>query len=146
MSTPVLDTPLAIDTIAGRVAVGPADVIHAVHGLPGFEACRRFALVSAPELGPFTCLQGLDAPHPAFLTIDPRRVDPAYHCPLSRAERARLGGSETDVLLWLAVVHVDGADMRANLRAPIVVHPGRMTALQLLGADTAYTTAHPLTE
>lgn len=146
MSTPVLDPPLDVDTIAGRFAVGLGDVIHAVQGLPGFEACRRYVLVTTPSLGPFTCLHGLDAPHPSFLTIDPRRVDPGYHCPLSKAERARLGGADSDVLLWLAVVHVDGARMSVNLRAPIVVHPARMTALQLLGADTAYTTSHPLTD
>lgn len=138
--------PLVVETIAGRFQVPAGDVIHAVQGLPGFEACRRYVLVTAPEMAPFTCLHGLDAPEPSFVTVDPRLVVPGYHVALGAAERARLGVAGNEPLLWLAIVHVSDAGTSVNLRAPIVVHPGRMTALQLLGADVPYAAAHPLVE
>ena len=69
--------PLEIDTVTGRVVVPPSDVIQMVQPLPGFEACRRYVLIAAPELAPFTCLHGVDAPHPVFVTVDPHRVDPS---------------------------------------------------------------------
>lgn len=146
MSTAVaaLSTPLDVDTIAGRFAVDPADVITFPHGLPGFEACRRFVLVTAPELAPFTCLHGLDAPAPSFLAIDPRLVQSGYRVTPSGAERSRLGADPDETLLWLSVVRVDGEAMHANLRAPVVVHPRRMVGLQLLGADSPYSTDHPI--
>jgi flagellar assembly factor FliW len=138
--------PLLVDTIAGRFQVPAADVIHAADGLPGFEGCRRYVLVTAPEMAPFTCLHGLDAPAPSFVTIDPRLVVAGYQQPLGAAERARLGVEGDEPLLWLAVVRVAEDGATVNLRAPIVVHPGRMRALQLVGADAPYAAAHPLVE
>ena len=143
MTTAATD-PLEIDTLTGRVVVPPSDVIQIVQPLPGFEACRRYVLLAAPEMAPFTCLHGLDAPHPVFVTIDPRRVDPDYELALGHAERRRLGVEGGEPLLWLAPVLMSDTGATVNLRAPIVVHPARMVALQVLGAESAYTTAHPL--
>lgn len=144
MTTAALTSSIDVDTIAGRFAVDPADVITFPHGVPGFESCRRFVLVTGPALDPFTCLHGLDGPSPSFLALDPHRIDPAYQAAPTGAERHRLGAGAGDTLLWLAVVRVDGDAMHANLRAPIVVHPRRMLGLQLLGADSPYPTDHPI--
>lgn len=136
---------LVVDTIAGRFEVPPGDVIHAVHGLPGFETCRRYVLVTAPEMAPFTCLHGLDDPQPSFVAVDPRLVVPGYRMPLAAGERARLGASgDDDPLLWLALVRVTDAGPTVNLRAPIAIHPGGMRLLQVLGTDATWDDAHPL--
>jgi flagellar assembly factor FliW len=125
--------------------VAAADIVHFAHGVPGFESCRQFVLISAPELLPFTCLHGIDAPEPSFLTLDPRQVVAGYQPPLGAAERTRLAATSDEPLLWLAVVHVDDQGVTANLRAPIVINPRRMVGLQVLGADTAWATDHLLT-
>ncbi|MFN7977172.1 MAG: flagellar assembly protein FliW [Vicinamibacterales bacterium] len=143
MTTATTD-PLEIDTVTGRVVVPPSDLIQMVQPMPGFEACRRYVLIAAPELAPFTCLHGVDTPQPVFVTIDPHLVDPDYHVTLGPAERRRLGAVDDEPLLWLAPVRIDDTGATANLRAPIVVHPARMVALQFLGADSTYSTAHPL--
>lgn len=143
MTTATSD-PLEIDTATGKVVVPPSDVIQMVQPMPGFESCRRYVLIAAPELAPFTCLHGLDAPHPVFVTVDPHLVEPAYQGTLGQAERRRLGVDGDATLLWLAPVRMDETGATANLRAPIVVHPARMVALQILGADSPYATAHPL--
>jgi flagellar assembly factor FliW len=140
-------TPLAeleIATRFGTFTVDHADLVTFAHGLPGFERCRRFVLVSARSLEPFTCLHGIDAPEPSFLTLDPHRVMPGYHTPLDDGDRHRLGVTGGETLLWLAVVHVDDAAARVNLRAPIVINPRRMLGLQVMAADTGYATDHLL--
>lgn len=144
MTTATAAAPIEVETLTGRVQVAPSDVIHMTQGLPGFEACRRYVLIAAPALAPFTCLQGLDAPQPSFITVDPHLVAPDFATTLSPVERRRLGVDADEALLWLAPVSVSDSGSTVNLRAPIVVHPGRMVALQLLGADSPYTTAHPL--
>jgi len=136
--------PLVLATRFGTFPAAPADVVHFAHGLPGFEACRRFVLISAPELAPFACLQGIDAPEPSFLTIDPRQVAAGYDLSPGPAECRRLEATPSDPLLWLAVVHVDDVTITANLRAPIVINPRTMQGLQLIGIDSAWTADHRL--
>ena len=135
---------LEIVTRFGTFTVDPADVVTFAHGLPGFERCRRFVLVSAPSLDPFTCLHGIDAPEPSFLTLDPHRVVSDYHTPLGDGDRHRLGMIAGETLLWLAVVHIDDDSARVNLEAPIVINPRTMVGLQVMAADTAYATDHLL--
>jgi len=145
MMTAAVATPADVETRFGTFPVAPADIVHFATGVPGFEQCRRFVLVTASELAPFTCLHGIDAGGPSFLTIDPRLLVEGYDTPLGAAERARLAVAPSDPLLWLAVVHVDGAAITANLRAPIVINPRRMVGLQIMAAETAYATDHRLT-
>ena len=47
-----------------------AGEIHFPDGLPGFEAARWYVLVVAPDLGPFTMVQGIGEGAPAFLSIE----------------------------------------------------------------------------
>lgn len=137
--------PATVETRFGSFPVAAADVVHFAHGVPGFESCRQFVLISAPELLPFTCLHGIDAPGPSFLTLDPRHIVAGYQSPLGAAERRRLEATPEEPLLWLAIVHVDDLAITANLRAPIVINPRRMLGLQVMGADTAWATDHLLT-
>ncbi len=137
--------PPTVETRFGTFPVAAADVVHFAHGLPGFESCRQFVLISAPELLPFTCLHGIDAPGPSFLALDPRQIAAGYTSPLGAAERSRLEAAADEPLLWLAIVHVDDLAITANLRAPIVINPRRMVGLQVMGADTAWATDHLLT-
>ncbi|MBL8136893.1 MAG: flagellar assembly protein FliW [Acidobacteria bacterium] len=145
MTTATTLPPATVETRFGTFPVAAADIVHFAHGVPGFEACRQFVLISAPELLPFTCLHGLDAPGPSFLTLDPRQIVTGYQAPLSAAERSRLDAAAGESLLWLAIVHVDDLAITANLRAPIVINPRRMIGLQVMGADTAWATEHLLT-
>ena len=46
------------------------DVIAFPSGLPGFEADRRFVLLSAASFEPVQCLQSIDGPSPSFLVVD----------------------------------------------------------------------------
>src|SRR4051812_36180260 len=94
------------DEAAGKPSVVPPHVLDFPAGIPGFETCRRFVLVASPDLAPLSCLQALDTPEPAFLAIDPRRLDPEYDLTVREFDRARLGATSSDALVWLAIVTV----------------------------------------
>lgn len=135
----------SIETRFGSFAGNPRDIVTFVDGIPGFETCRRFLLLSAPSLEPLVCLQGLDETKPAFLAVDPRFVDPEYRCRVDDLQRRRLGASSDTPLLWLAIVRVaEGGEATVNLRAPLVVNAERMRALQLLAGHDEYDTDHRL--
>lgn len=120
-------------------------VVTFADGLPGFERCRQFVLVSSPALQPFAVLQGVDADAPAFVTIDPRLVTDTFAPALDRVTLARLGAQAGETLLWLAIITAgrDGL-ATANLRAPLVINPASMRGIQLISLDSPYRIDHPL--
>jgi flagellar assembly factor FliW len=142
-STDALSPAIPLETRFGRFDVRPDSIIAFPEGLPGFEKCLRFVLLSSEEFAPLWCLQGIDAPEPSFLAVDPLLVMPDYRRELSAADRARVG-DEGD-LAWLALVTV-GDDEKAavNLRAPIVINAARMAGVQVIQPRNRYQINHPL--
>lgn len=138
-------TAMAVETRFGTFQATEQDVIRIPGGVPAFESCTRYVLVGGHDMQPFTCLQGLDAPAPSFLVIDPKLVVSGYSMTLSPMDSRRLDAQSSDSLLWLAIVHVGDDDhATVNLRAPIVVNPRRMVAIQALPHDSAFRHDHPL--
>jgi flagellar assembly factor FliW len=135
-----------VETAFGTFDVSPDEIISFPAGLPGFEECRRFVVLSSRELDPFKCLQSVEGPSASFLAVDPRRVFPDYRCVLSDVDRARLGESGEESLVWLAVVSVLDDKTLVNLRAPIVVNPARMLGYQLMPSNSLYPLRFELTE
>src|ERR1051326_2993416 len=80
------------------------DLIVFDEGLPGFEAVRRYVLVSSPDLDPFTLVQGTGVGAPSFLAIEPRLVDPDYASPLAESDLVRLGADNKTPLQWLVLI------------------------------------------
>jgi flagellar assembly factor FliW len=151
MTTSTLATPpLAsgtgrIETRFGTFEVDPANLIAFAEGLPGFEQNRRFVLLSSEELAPLHVLHAVEGPAASFLAIDPRLVLPAYRAELSAGDRLKLDASEQTTLLWLALVTVDPVHgPSVNLRAPVVINPGRMAGLQVMPRNSLYPLRHPL--
>ena len=134
-----------VDTAFGTFQVAPHDVIEFPAGMPGFEQCRQFVLLSSDELAPFQCLQSVDGPAASFLVIDPRRAPPDYRCALSETDRVRLGGTEDDALLWAAIVTVQAEQTLVNLRAPVVINPSLMVGYQLMPSNSLYPLRFELT-
>ena len=120
------------------------DVIDMVSPLPGFENCRRFVLMAAPEIAPFAQIQGIEGSKPAFLTLPPQAVVAKYDQTLSDVDRERLDVIDQEPLLWLAIIRLDGDRAYANLRAPIVINPRRMIGLQIISEDEQLSIDHPI--
>ena len=120
-------------------------VIEFPDGLPGFEAHRRFVLVSTAALGPFTILQGLGPEAPAFGAVDPRRIVPDYAPALDATDRARLRADDDTPLVWLSLVSIgESGRVTVNLRAPVVINPATLRGIQLVHSGAEYAFDHPL--
>jgi flagellar assembly factor FliW len=115
-------------------------------GIPGFEACRRFILLSSDVIAPLQRLEAIEGPPAAFLGIDPRLVLADYRCRLTDSDMRALGAGADTTLLWFAIIasEPDGT-LVANLRAPIVINPQRMLGRQVLPDDGLYPIRHVLT-
>jgi flagellar assembly factor FliW len=114
-------------------------------GIPGFEACRRFVLLTADSLAPLRRLEAIEGPPAAFLGIDPRLVMDGYRCRLSENDMRALGADADSTLLWFAIISEADGVLSANLRAPIVINPQRMIGRQVLPDDGLYPIRHVLT-
>jgi flagellar assembly factor FliW len=131
--------------VGGKV-VDREDVIAFPEGLPGFEACRGFVLLSSPEMAPLQQLQSVVGPGSSFIGIDPKHVLRSYRYELSAMDRQRLGAKDDGALLWLALVAFGPeGEPTVNLRAPIVINPRTMTGCQLMPHNCLYPLRHPLT-
>jgi flagellar assembly factor FliW len=135
---------MPIETRFGSFPANVEDVVTMADGLPGFESCHRFVIVTASALAPLTCLQGLEGARPSFLALDPRLVIPDYAAMLQPSDRRRLDAQADEALLWLALVQLHDEGGSINLRAPVVINARRMLGLQIIDADSPYATDHPL--
>jgi flagellar assembly factor FliW len=112
-------------------------------GLPGFELCRHFVLLSSMDAAPLQCLMSVDGPPATFLALDPRLVVPDYRCVLAASDHERLGAGDNEPLLWLVLLTINerGAAF-ANLRAPVVINPAGMVGYQVVSQDSLYPLRH----
>jgi len=116
-------------------------------GIPGFESCRRFVIMAAEGATRLRRLHAVDGIGASFLAIDPRLVLEGYRCELSPADRRRLGATDDEPLLWLALVMMeDSGALTVNLRAPIVINPRTMTGQQVLPHECLYPVRHVLVD
>jgi flagellar assembly factor FliW len=139
----VSQSPEVASTLSDQLGVQPQNIVSFPDGLPGFEACRQFAVFSSDESAPLQCLHALDGPKASFIVMDPSDALPNYRCELSAADRSRLGVEQDNELIWLAIVTVsaDGS-ITANLRAPVVINPVRMIGFQVMPYQCVYPLRH----
>ena len=137
---------LPVDQPADDVREGLArNAIAFPDGIPGFEECRRFVLLTSEALAPLQRLESIEGPSAAFLGIDPRLVLPDYRCSLSDNDRQALDADVDTTLLWFAIISESQGVLYANLRAPIVINPQRMIGRQVLPDNGQYPIRHALT-
>ncbi len=131
---------LTVETPFGTFAVRPDEVVTFPDGLPGFEKCRRFVLLSHATHAPLRCLHAIDDPPASFLAVDPCTVAADYQCALPPEAQGRVDAREDTRLVWLVLVALSDGDETptANLRAPIVINPASMLGCQFVSDDDRY--------
>ena len=116
-------------------------------GIPGFESCRQWVVMAAEDATPLRRLHAIDGPEASFLAIDPRAVLDGYRCDLSAADRRRVGATDDEPLVWLALVMMEpGGALTVNLRAPIVINPRTVMGQQVLPHNCLYPLRHVLVD
>ncbi len=136
---------LTVTTGLGDFEVSERDIVLFPRGLPGFERCRRFVLLSHETFAPLSCLHAVDGPDATFLAVDPRNIVAEYECTLQPDERAQVNAEPDAPLVWLVLLAYTGDDvLTANLRAPVVINPASMCGAQFVVDDERYTVRHEL--
>lgn len=135
-----------VETRFGTFEVRSEDVVTFPRGLPGFEQCRQFVLLSHATLAPLRCLYAIDGTRASFLAVDPRAVAADCQYVLPAEAHERVGAREDTPLVWLALVTLSDDDEMptANLRAPIVINPSSMLGCQFVIDDDRYPVRHEL--
>lgn len=131
---------LTVETPFGTFEMQPDEVVAFPGGLPGFEECRRFVLLSHATHAPLRCLHAIDGQRASFLAVDPCTVAPDYQCVLPPEAQGRVDAREDTRLVWLVLVALSDGDETptANLRAPIVINPASMLGCQFVIDDDRY--------
>ena len=132
---------------AAETEITVSEAVTFPDGIPGFESCHSWVVMAAEDATPLRRLHAIDGADASFLTIDPRVVLEGYRCDLSASDRRRLGASENEPLLWLALVMMEPSGaLTVNLRAPIVINPRTMTGQQVLPHNCLYPLRHVLVD
>ena len=120
-------------------------VVSFAGGIPGFESCQQFVIMSGTGVEPFAIVRGLGPGAPSFAAIDPLNVVGGYRADLTASDLERLRADDDTSLLWLALISVDASGAATvNLRAPLVINPATLRGIQLIATDSTYSSVHPL--
>lgn len=133
--------------VFGSAEVSDDKVIEFPAGLPGFEHCKRFVLVheEGGDASVFL-LQSVDDAEVAFSVTGPERLGVNYEFALTDEEVATLKLARPEEALVAVIVRKDGelgspdgAGLRANFMAPLVINVearrGLQKVINRLGCD-----------
>lgn len=127
---------MQIDTyLFGKIEVSEQALISFPDGLPGFEQCKRFALIheSANPAPTSYTLQSADDPQVAFQIADPTSYGFNYELQLSDEETAKLKVASTaDLVVMLILFRREdkSGPIEASVWAPLVINTASRVAIQ----------------
>lgn len=124
----------------GTVEVGEDAIVTFTQPILGFHEYRRFVLLPGPPDSPLKWLQSTESGELAFIVMDPRAVVPDYEVRIGPQELAELAVNHPEELevYTLVVVPQDPAQVRTNLKAPILVNPRHRLGKQTILERTKY--------
>jgi flagellar assembly factor FliW len=135
----------------GAVALDESSTIDFPAGLPGFEDCRRFAVLQHPAAPALSFVQSLEHAGLCFLALPVLAVRPEYQLAMAEEDLELLGmtsGSKPligeNVLAFAILSLVEGEPATANLLSPVVIHLSSRRAVQAIRPDSAYECREPL--
>lgn len=109
----------------GEIQVDDRDVLVFPDGLPGFEEHTQFTLLGKEEAPtPFFWLQSMENMDLALVVVDPFSIYEDYTVDVADEEIEVLQISDPDHVMTLCVVVIpeDVKQMRANLKAPLLIN------------------------
>ncbi len=120
----------------GTLNVEPSKIIEFPQGLAGFESSHRFTLFHPDDHEPkYFILQSVDDPDLAFQITDPARFGFNYEIELNDEEAAELKLADPQdvavaVIVWRAPEEGENAQLRANLKAPLLINTREQRGMQ----------------
>ena len=130
----------------GEVTVDASSILTFPEGVPGFERCKRYGLVSVDEEAPFLRLLSIDEPSVGFVILNPMLIWEDYNPQIGREDLEGLEIETADDLEIHCIVTLSSSaeQVTANLKGPIAINTRTMKARQMILVDDRYTTKHSL--
>lgn len=130
----------------GEVTVESTSIVTFPDGVPGFERCKQYGLVSVDEEAPFLRLLSLDEPTVGFVILSPMLLWSDYNPQMGAEDLGGLDVRSPDELEMYCIVTLSESpdQVTANLKGPIAINTRTMTARQLILMDDRYHTKHGL--
>lgn len=130
----------------GEIDVLDEKIIRFKEGLPGFERCKGFALITAEETAPFHWLQAVDAADVALAVINPFLLFQDYAPRVAESVLQELGDPSDDeiLLLTVAVIPSDPTNMTTNLVSPIIINASNNQGRQVILENNEYQIRQPI--
>jgi flagellar assembly factor FliW len=119
----------------GEIDYDSSLVINFAEGLPGFPGHKKFVILLENQSEDTFCwLQSVEDGNLAFALINIYNVKPDYNPLVNRDQISGLGDIGDNNLLVYNVVTIpeDIRQMRANLKAPIVINPSTKRGMQVI--------------
>ena len=132
----------------GDIDIAQEKTITFPEGIPGFDDCRGFALVTTEETEPFSWLQSMEQPEISFAVINPFRLFSDYAPSIPLNALADIGSPEDEdvLLLSIAVIPKDIEGMSTNLASPILINAEKNLGKQVILDNTDYQIRQPIFE
>ena len=135
------------NSAVGKVEFGEGDIITFSEGMLGLPNYKQYVAIESASMKPFLRLQCIDEPSIGFLTIDPAYIEAGYKDYVVAQDPEHVLIDETEEIMLLVVCTVDeqGADVTANLQAPVAINHRTMTGRQIILLESPYRLRHSLT-
>lgn len=130
----------------GEVTVEAKSILTFPDGVPGFERCKQFGLVSVEEEAPFLRLLSIDEPAVGFVILNPMLIWEDYNPQIGHEDLEGLEIESADDLEIHCIVTLSevAEKVTANLKGPIAINTRTMKARQMILVDDRYNTKHSL--
>lgn len=108
----------------GEIEINEEHIIIFEEGIPGFIDLHKYVILNLGDNTPFVTLQSIENSELAFILLSPFNFYPDYEINLEENIQQELGiKSPEDVMLYsIVVIPEDIKQMRANLKAPVVIN------------------------
>ena len=127
---------ISIDTKHfGPIQIDERDVVVFPEGIYGFEESKRFTLLGKNDgAAPFFWLQSLDQPDVSLVVMDPFAIYDEYSVEVADEELETLAINDPERIMTLCIVVIpeDVKQMRANLKAPILINMENSVGKQVM--------------
>lgn len=124
------------------ITVNENDIIEMPEGVLGFEGLRKFVIVDPGDDTFIQWFQSVEKPEIAFPILEPKVFRPDYLVKLSANEMRALElesvTTNTALVYSILTIPKDPKEMTANLKAPIVINPGKKIGRQVILQENEY--------
>lgn len=134
---------MKIQTIRfGEIEIGEDKLLTFVDGLPPFEDCKRFVLITDQDFDPFMWLQSVEDPALAFAVINPFLLFSDYVPTITDEFIASIGDPQDEdiMVLTMCVIPKEVSAMTTNLVAPLYINTKTNQGRQIIMESSPYVT------